>query len=86
MFDVEQQSVCSGRSKPGLHCSICMHVFVFVFFVMYVHSLCLNNEMCGCVKCQPGTEAIEVETLTQNNEAVPYLPVNGETSTELCSL
>ncbi len=70
-----------------------MYMLVYMLHVlsMYVRSLCLKNWsvcvcVCVCEKCWTGTEALEVETLTQNNVAVPRLPASGETSTELCSL
>lgn len=56
-----------------------MPVHMLHVLSMYARSLCLK-------KCWTGMEAIEVETLTQNNVAVPLLPASGETSTELCSL
>lgn len=56
-----------------------MHVIFFFLHVMHVRSTHVDS-LCLCVcgyVCQTGTEAIEVETLTQNNEAVPHLPVSG---------
>lgn len=61
-------------------------VHVLSMYCMCAHRVWRTKCVLVCMKCWTGTEAIEVETLTQNNVAMPRLPASGETSTELCSL
>ena len=63
--------------------TVCVHACVI--YMLHVLSTYVHEQLKRvCVKCWTGTEAIEVETLTHNNVAVPRLPACGETSTEPC--